>query len=143
MSVMSRQNPLQLPRGRPRSFDTEAAVERAMDVFWSHGYHATALPDLLRATNLSRGSLYAAFGDSTRSFCVRLIATLPMLWRGWISSSPLAENRSMACEPTLPATLTAQAVPTVGADACWWPQPWNWLAMMLKLIVASGAFSKP
>src|SRR5882762_2011071 len=31
----------------------------------------------------------------------------------------------------------------VGADACWWPQPWNWLAMMLKLIVASGAFSKP
>src|SRR5437764_11657937 len=30
----------------------------------------------------------------------------------------------------------------VGADACWWLQPWNWLAMMLKLIVASGAFSK-
>src|SRR3981189_2735334 len=31
----------------------------------------------------------------------------------------------------------------VGADACWWPQPWNWVAMMLKLIVALGAFSKP
>src|SRR5882762_5023409 len=31
----------------------------------------------------------------------------------------------------------------VGADACWWPQPWSWLAMMLKSIVASGAFSKP
>src|SRR5882724_3336115 len=31
----------------------------------------------------------------------------------------------------------------VGADACWWPQPWNWLAMMLKLIIASGAFSRP
>src|SRR5260221_11032379 len=31
----------------------------------------------------------------------------------------------------------------VGADACWWPQPWNWLATMLKLIVALGAFSKP
>src|SRR5882724_4504535 len=39
--------------------------------------------------------------------------------------------------------LTARAVLMVGADACWWPQPWNWLAMMLKLIVASGAFSKP
>src|SRR5260370_40645571 len=60
--------PVTRPRGRPRSFDTEAAVERAMDVFWSRGYHATALPDLLRATKLSRGSLYAAFGDKHALF---------------------------------------------------------------------------
>ncbi|GIQ73859.1 TetR family transcriptional regulator [Bradyrhizobium sp. RD5-C2] len=59
---------MQSPRGRPRSFDVEAAVERAMDVFWSRGYHATALPDLLRATKLSRGSLYAAFGDKHSLF---------------------------------------------------------------------------
>src|ERR1700731_1057059 len=65
---MSQQTPVQLPRGRPRSFDTEAAVERAMGVFWSRGYHATALPDLLRATKLSRGSLYAAFGDKHSLF---------------------------------------------------------------------------
>lgn len=65
---MSRQAPAPLPRGRPRTFDTEAAVERAMGVFWSRGYHATALPDLLRATRLSRGSLYAAFGDKHSLF---------------------------------------------------------------------------
>src|ERR1700749_5287601 len=65
---MSRQTPEQLPRGRPRSFDTESAVERAMDVFWSRGYHGTALPDLLRATKLSRGSLYAAFGGKDALF---------------------------------------------------------------------------
>ncbi len=46
----------------------DAAVERAMNVFWSRGYHATALPDLLRATKLSRGSLYAAFGDKHSLF---------------------------------------------------------------------------
>jgi len=57
-----------LPRGRPRSFDADAAVERAMGVFWSRGYHGTALPDLLRATKLSRGSLYAAFGDKHALF---------------------------------------------------------------------------
>jgi TetR/AcrR family transcriptional repressor of nem operon len=68
ISAMSQQTPVQLPRGRPRSFDTEAAVERAMGVFWSRGYHATALPDLLRATKLSRGSLYAAFGDKHSLF---------------------------------------------------------------------------
>jgi TetR/AcrR family transcriptional regulator, transcriptional repressor for nem operon len=65
---MARQTPIQLPRGRPRGFDTEAAVERAMGVFWSRGYHGTALPDLLRATKLSRGSLYAAFGDKHSLF---------------------------------------------------------------------------
>ena len=59
---------MQLPRGRPRSFDTEAAVERAMGVFWSRGYHRTALPDLLSATKLSRGSLYAAFGGKHALF---------------------------------------------------------------------------
>src|ERR1700692_1877882 len=68
MLAMAHQTPGQLPRGRPRSFDPEAAVERAMGVFWSRGYHATALPDLLRATRLSRGSLYAAFGDKHSLF---------------------------------------------------------------------------
>lgn len=39
-----------------------------MGVFWSRGYHGTALPDLLRATKLSRGSLYAAFGGKRALF---------------------------------------------------------------------------
>lgn len=65
---MARPTSARLPRGRPRSFDPETAVERAMGVFWSRGYHATALPDLLRATRLSRGSLYAAFGDKHALF---------------------------------------------------------------------------
>jgi TetR/AcrR family transcriptional regulator, transcriptional repressor for nem operon len=69
---MSRRTSVQLPRGRPRSFDVDAAVERAMGVFWSRGYHATALPDLLRATKLSRGSLYAAFGDKHSLFLCAL-----------------------------------------------------------------------
>jgi TetR/AcrR family transcriptional regulator, transcriptional repressor for nem operon len=67
-TTMAHQTPIQLPRGRPRGFDTEAAVERAMNVFWSRGYHGTSLPDLLRATKLSRGSLYAAFGDKHSLF---------------------------------------------------------------------------
>lgn len=65
MNTQARSQP---SRGRPRSFDMDAAVERAMEVFWSRGYHATALPDLLRATKLSRGSLYAAFGDKHSLF---------------------------------------------------------------------------
>ena len=140
---MSHQTPAQLPRGRPRSFDVEAAVERAMGVFWSRGYHATALPDLLRATKLSRGSLYAAFGDKHSLFLRALDRYIAdALTRMDIELAP-AESRSTACEPILPATWTARPVPRVGADACWWPQPWNWLARMPKLVVVSRAFSKP
>jgi TetR/AcrR family transcriptional repressor of nem operon len=48
---------------RPREFDVTAALERAMDVFWSKGYEATSLDDLCEATGLSRSSLYATFGN--------------------------------------------------------------------------------
>src|SRR5215472_5195084 len=131
---MSRQNPVQLPRGRPRSFDTEAAVERAMGAFWSRGYHATALPDLLRATKLSHGSLYAAFGDKHSLFLRALDRYIAdALTRMDIE----LDLRSTACGPTLPVMVTARAVPMAGADACLWPQPWNWLVRMLKLAVAS------
>ncbi len=47
---------------RPREFDAEAALERAMQAFWARGYKATSLDDLCTVTGLSRSSLYAAFG---------------------------------------------------------------------------------
>jgi TetR/AcrR family transcriptional repressor of nem operon len=57
---------------RPREFDPHAALERAMDVFWSKGYEATSLDDLCEATSLSRSSLYAAFG-SKRNLLLRAV----------------------------------------------------------------------
>jgi TetR/AcrR family transcriptional repressor of nem operon len=48
---------------RPREFDADAALERAMKVFWSKGYEASSLDQLCEAMALSRSSLYAAFGD--------------------------------------------------------------------------------
>jgi TetR/AcrR family transcriptional repressor of nem operon len=56
------------PRGRPREFDADVAIHRAMNAFWSNGYHGTSLSDLLSATRLSKGSLYAAFGDKRGLF---------------------------------------------------------------------------
>jgi AcrR family transcriptional regulator len=55
-------------RGRPRSFDRDNALERAMLLFWRHGFTATSIADLTEAMGISAPSLYAAFGDKERLF---------------------------------------------------------------------------
>jgi AcrR family transcriptional regulator len=55
-------------RGRPRSFDREAALDIAMRLFWQHGYEATSLSQLTEAIGVSAPSLYAAFGDKEALF---------------------------------------------------------------------------
>jgi len=49
--------------GRPREFDVDKALDRAMGVFWQKGYEGTSLQDLLQAMEIARGSLYKAFED--------------------------------------------------------------------------------
>ena len=50
-------------RGRPREFDVEDVLEKAVRVFCERGFHATSIGDLTEATHLASGSLYKAFKD--------------------------------------------------------------------------------
>lgn len=53
---------------RPKSFDRDAALDKAMEAFWQNGYEGTSVGDLLAAMGINRGSLYDTFGDKHALF---------------------------------------------------------------------------
>ncbi len=55
-------------RGRPKVFDREAALDKAMTLFWQHGYEATSLADLVEATGAKAPTLYAEFTNKEGLF---------------------------------------------------------------------------
>jgi AcrR family transcriptional regulator len=66
-------------RGRPRSFDTDIALDSALKVFWKHGFQSASLSELTKATGLSKPSLYSAFGDKRSLYLKALERYLGLL----------------------------------------------------------------
>jgi TetR/AcrR family transcriptional repressor of nem operon len=60
------------PRGRPREFDMDEALDQAIRVFCEQGYNATSIGDLIDAMGLASGSIYKAFKDKRAVFLAAL-----------------------------------------------------------------------
>jgi AcrR family transcriptional regulator len=57
-----------MPVGRPRAFNADEVLEKAMELFWEHGFDGVSISDLTDATGINRRSLYAAFGTKEELF---------------------------------------------------------------------------
>src|SRR5437879_9881048 len=109
---MKSETPAQL--GRPRSFDPDTALDRAMHVFWAKGYEGASLSDLTRAMRINRPSLYAAFGNKEQLFGKVLDRYMdgPVAYFGKALAAPKARDvveeillgtARMAGDPKIPA----------------------------------------
>jgi AcrR family transcriptional regulator len=115
--------------GRPREFDPDAALERAMHVFWTKGYEGASLSDLTRAMRINRPSLYAAFGNKEQLFRKVLDRYVdgPLAYFGKALTAPKARDvveqmffgaARMASDPRLPSgCLMVQGALAVGNAA--------------------------
>ncbi len=89
--------------GRPRQFEREEALGKAMETFWAKGYDATSVQDLLNAMGINRGSMYDTFGDKHALFEAAFdhyVTGLSKRWKTVLKApgSPLGNVRTMLNE---------------------------------------------
>ncbi|MGV9678731.1 TetR/AcrR family transcriptional regulator [Nocardia sp. NPDC003482] len=84
-------------RGRPYAFDREAALDKALHMFWEHGYEATSIADLTAAIGIAPPSLYAAFGSKHELFA-RVVERYGQRYRTYLAEA-------IRREPTLRAGI--------------------------------------
>jgi TetR/AcrR family transcriptional regulator, copper-responsive repressor len=98
--------------GRPKSFSREEVLEKAMPVFWTHGFSDTSLQDLERATGVNKSGLYTEFRDKEDLFvaCLRhylmgqekrgLLTKEPLGWKNvetFLKNGPLNKREQQGC----------------------------------------------
>ena len=81
-------------KGRPLSFDRDAALHQAMLLFWKHGYESTSLNDLTTALGVKPSSIYTVFGDKKRLFleAVARYTGGPVTADSLIAQAPTAQD---------------------------------------------------
>jgi AcrR family transcriptional regulator len=98
--------------GRPKNFSREEVLQKAMPVFWKHGFADTSLQDLERATGVNKSGLYSEFRGKKDLFlaCLRrylesqdkrgLLTKEPLGWKNietFLKNGPLHKGEQQGC----------------------------------------------
>jgi TetR/AcrR family transcriptional regulator, copper-responsive repressor len=98
--------------GRPKNFSREEVLDKAMPVFWKHGFADTSLQELERATGVNKSGLYTEFRDKEDLFvaCLRhylesqekrgLLIKEPLGWKNveiFLKNGPLNKGEQQGC----------------------------------------------
>lgn len=81
-------------KGRPRTFDRQAALEKALGVFWRRGYEPATMTELCGAMEINPPSLYAAFGNKAQLFMEAVKHYEDVYWDAtWVEMGDSADIR--------------------------------------------------
>jgi TetR/AcrR family transcriptional regulator, copper-responsive repressor len=95
--------------GRPKSFNREGVLEKALPVFWRRGFADASLHELERATGVNKSGLYAEFEDKEDLFVHSLRYCLESLEKqGLLTAEPLGGNNIERFLKLRPCTLRGQ-----------------------------------
>lgn len=101
-------------RGRPRSFDRHAVLDKAIRLFWRNGYEATSVRDLTEELGIGAPSLYNAFGDKRRLFA-EAIQVYDREYGGFIEAAlteePTAKQAAARIFAEAPVRYTRRGLP--------------------------------
>jgi AcrR family transcriptional regulator len=118
-------------RGRPRGFDRDTALRRAMEVFWRHGYDGTSMNDLTAAMGVASPSIYACFGSKEQLF--RLAVEL------YAATEGLPPRRALEATATARESIIAM----LGANADAFTDPATPPGCMVVLASVAGSGKNP
>ena len=115
-------------RGRPKGFDRDEALDKALTHFYAHGYQGSGMTDLLEQMGIARQSLYSAFGDKKRLF-LEVIDRYDSMQMAQMTEilqapgSPLENVKNllrfagqMALDPRYPGCLVGNTVAELGVS---------------------------
>ena len=92
---------------RPKSFDVDDVLDRAVDLFWVNGYAATSMEDLVNHLGINRGSLYSTFGSKQELYELA-IERYASVGRDWMTA--------MLSDPAIPLRDTIKTILTSSAE---------------------------
>lgn len=100
-------------RGRPRGFCKDEALDKALAVFWKHGFQGASLAELTAAMGVNKPSLYAAFGDKESLYLKALDRYLDQQMSHQLEVLDTEPDARRAVEDYLRAVATMQTNPVL------------------------------